>query len=64
MTEQTMPPRLLNGKEVSERLAISIRTVAQLTATGELRSCKIARLRRYRPEDVEGFIARNMAGKP
>ena len=56
--------RLLNVKEVAKALQCSPRSVAAWTASGELASVKLARLRRYRAEDVEAFVRRNLSGTP
>ena len=53
--------RLLNVKEVAKALQCSPRAVAAWTASGKLVSVKLGRLRRYRPEDVEVFIQRNLS---
>ena len=60
-TTHDAPPKLLNVKEVAEALQCSPRAVAAWTASGELVSVKLGRLRRYRPEDVEAFIQRNLS---
>ena len=53
--------KLLNVKEVAKALQCSPRAVAAWTASGELVSVKLGRLRRYRPEDVETFIQSNLS---
>ena len=62
MTAHDTPPTLWTVKDIARILRCSERTVAALTASGELASLRIARLRRYRPEDVQAFIHRNLAG--
>ena len=53
--------KLLNIKEVAKALQCSPRVIAAWTASGELVSVKLGRLRRYRPEDVGAFIQRNLS---
>jgi excisionase family DNA binding protein len=48
---------LLKPEEASKLLAISPRTLWTLTASGQVCSVKIGRLVRYRPEDLQAFIA-------
>lgn len=62
VTTQDVPPKLLTVKEVAKVLRCSPRSVAAWTASGELASVKLGRLRRYRPEDVEAFIRRSLSG--
>ncbi len=57
-------PKLLTVDEVAEALQCSPRAVAAWTASGELASVKLGRLRRYRPEDVEAFIRLRVEGRP
>lgn len=52
--------RLLAVKDVAAMLNCSPRSVAAWTASGELASVKLGGLRRYRLEDVEEFIKRNL----
>lgn len=59
---QPAMPALMDVHGVAVYLKCSPRTVAQLAATGELRSIKIARLRRYRVEDLLAFVAKNLSG--
>ena len=61
---QTVPAsayRLLAVKEVADILNCSPRSVAAWTASGQLGSVKLGGLRRYRIEDVEDFIKRNLS---
>ncbi len=55
-------PRLLTVNEVADMLRCSPRIVAAWTASGDLASVKLGRLRRYRVADVEDFIRRNLSG--
>lgn len=62
MSEQAITPALLTVREVADALRCSPRSVAAWTASGDLASVKLGRLRRYRPQDVETFIRRNRGG--
>lgn len=54
-----MTARLLRPAEVAEILAVSRARVSQLTATGELRCCRIGeRSPRYTEEHITEFLAR------
>lgn len=61
MMTQTTAPKLLTIDEVADMLQCCQRSVAAWTASGELTSVKLGRLRRYRPEDVEDFVRRNLS---
>ena len=51
------PPRLLvNAREAADLLAISERTLWELTRTGELRAVRIGRAVRYDLADLRGWI--------
>ncbi len=58
---QDVTTKLMNVKEVAHALQCSPRAIAAWTASGELVSVKLGRLRRYRPEDVEAFIQSNLS---
>lgn len=50
--------RLLTAQEVAGRLGVSIHTVYRLAGRAEgLPACKIGRLTRFRPADVEKWLA-------
>ncbi len=49
-------PRLLRVEEIAERLAISKSMAWKLIAYGEIRSLRIGRAVRVRPEDLEAYI--------
>lgn len=49
--------RLLDGKEVCRILQVSRSFLKRLTARGELRGCKIGRMRRYLLEDVLEYVS-------
>ena len=53
--------KLMAVKDVAYALQCSPRSVAAWTASGELASVKLGRLRRYRPDDVEAFIRYNLS---
>jgi len=61
MTAPDMILKLLTVNEVARALRCSPRSVAAWTASGDLASVKLGRLRRYRSEDVEDFIRRNLS---
>lgn len=48
---------LLDAKQVAALLGVSVRTVQQLAASRQLPSVPVGRLVRFRPEDVEAFVA-------
>jgi excisionase family DNA binding protein len=50
-------PRLLRIDDVSERLAISRSMAWKLVSIGEIRSLRIGRAVRVRPEDLEEYLA-------
>ena len=50
---------LLKPAEVAARLAVPIQTVYDWAAAGRLARVKLGRNVRFRPEDVEAFIAGN-----
>jgi excisionase family DNA binding protein len=49
--------RLLNVYEVARYLGVSTKTVYRLVSRGELKAVTVGRLWRFRPEDVERFVA-------
>jgi excisionase family DNA binding protein len=53
---------LLTDREVAARLQCTPWLVWRLTKDGELRSIKVGRLRRYREEDVEAYLAAHSEG--
>lgn len=53
---------LLSTKEAATILAISERTVWQLTHDGQLPAIRFGRLVRYDPADVRDFISRRRCG--
>lgn len=64
MTTENAATGLLDVDDVAKALKCSPRSVAEWTASGALASVKLGRLRRYRPEDVEAFVRRNLKGAP
>lgn len=50
------PQHLLDKKELSNELQISIRTIDMLRKTGELRNVDVEGLVRFDPEDIRKFI--------
>ncbi len=51
------PAVLLDAKGVARWLVWSPRKISEMTASGELASIKLGRLRRYRPEAVQAYLA-------
>lgn len=51
-----MTAKLLTLAEVSERLAVSLRTVERMVADGELAVVRIRRQVRVRPQDVDAYL--------
>jgi len=49
--------RLLKVPDVARRLGISVRFAWRLVAEGRIRSIRIGRCTRVRPEEVERFLA-------
>lgn len=62
MTANDTAPKLWTAKDVARVFQCSPRAVAAWTASGDLASVKLGRLRRYRPEDVEAFIRSSLSG--
>lgn len=55
------PPPLLTRAEVAERLQVTVRTLERWEDDGVLTPIRLGRNVRYRPEDVEAFIAKASA---
>jgi excisionase family DNA binding protein len=55
-TITTGHPRLLRIDDVAERLSVSRSMAWKLVAIGELRSLRIGRAVRIRPEDLESYL--------
>jgi excisionase family DNA binding protein len=52
-----VPERLLVTKgEAAERLAVSVRTIERLVATGRLRQVHVERSARFRVSDLEAYV--------
>lgn len=49
-------PRLLRVDDIADRLAISRSMAWKLVASGEMRSVRIGRAVRIRPNDLESYI--------
>ena len=52
----THPDRMLKTEDVVSFLGVSRRTVAKLASTGQLRSVKVGRNRRFRLGDLAAFV--------
>ncbi len=50
-------PRLLRIEEIADRLAVSRSMAWKLIALGQLRSVRIGRAVRVRPQDLEAYLA-------
>lgn len=50
-------PKLLTAREVAKALALSVRTVRRLAASGALTAVKLGESVRFRVEDVNAFVA-------
>lgn len=48
---------LLDARQVAELLGVSVRKVQQLAAERQIPSVPVGRLVRFRPEDVEAWVA-------
>jgi len=57
-TAQAAAPLLLNSRDAAKALAISERTLARLTATGEIPHLRIGRLLRFDLRDLQAWIDR------
>jgi len=56
-TMRTEAPRLLRLEDVADRLAISRSMAWKLIAYGHIRSLRIGRALRVRPQDLEDYLA-------
>lgn len=53
------PALLVDRPEAAARLAISLRTLDEITSKGDLAAVRIGRAVRYRPAALEAFIEAN-----
>lgn len=53
-------PRLLTPDDVAELLQVSVRWVLSAARNGELPCVRVGRFPRFRPADVEAFIAQGI----
>ncbi len=53
-----MPEKMLDVKQIQERLGISERTIFRLLKNGELTGFKVGRTWRFEESDLQGFIQR------
>lgn len=51
------PTRLLTTDEVADELVVSARTVRRIAATGAIPVVQVGRAVRFRPADIEAYIA-------
>ncbi len=54
-----MSQRLLKTKEAAKFLALSEKTLWNLTNAGEIRAVRMGRLVRYDPADLEEFVEKS-----
>lgn len=50
-------PLLWDARTTAEALGVSPRKLWSMTASGEIPSLKLGRLVKYRPEDVQAYLA-------
>jgi len=50
------PPALLTPEDVAARLAISVKSVYRLAASGSIGSVRVGGLLRFRPESLRDYI--------
>lgn len=55
MPRPTIPPLAVNETEAAHRLGVSVRTIRNLRASGDLPSFTIGRSRRYLLADVDAL---------
>lgn len=60
--QSPIPRLLLNGREASEALDVSQRTLWSLAQSGEVPSIRLGRLVRYRPEALVAWLAAKEKG--
>ena len=58
----TKPALLLTPKQASDALQISPRKLWSLTNSGQIPHVRIGRSIRYRPEDLQDFVDRQVQG--
>ena len=55
-----LPPLAVNSEQAAAMLGISERKLCELKATGEIPCVRIGRSVRFRIQDLEAFIERNL----
>ena len=58
--EAFLPPKMLKPQEVCGVLQVSVSTLTKLVKAGLIKSYRVGRLRRFRPEDVMEYLARGV----
>jgi excisionase family DNA binding protein len=58
--DATLPSRMLKTGDVSEIFQVSKHTVTRLAKAEAIRSHKIGRLRRFRPEDIMEYLSSHL----
>lgn len=59
---QAINPAVLDRGATARYLGLSVSTIAELTATGQLRSLKVGRRRLYRLADLDDWLLRKVEG--
>lgn len=54
--------KLLTPADVAEFLSVKLARVYELANRGELKARRVGRLMRFKPEDVNAFLDRNVVG--
>jgi excisionase family DNA binding protein len=57
-------PRLLTVDETAEFLRVDRSTIYRLEREGELRSVRVGRRRRFRPDDLAAYLERSSRADP
>ena len=62
--DMTTQKTLLTTADVARILQVSVATVKSWVKAGKIPSFKLGALRRFRPEDIEEFIAQQQEEQP
>lgn len=63
LEKAVVQPALLSREEAASYLAIGLAFLAELTASGDVRSLKIGRRRLYRRNDLDDWVAGRVASQ-
>jgi excisionase family DNA binding protein len=58
--ETLLPPKMLKPQEVCGVLQVSVSTLTKMVKSGMIKSYRVGRLRRFRPEDLMEYLARGV----